>query len=230
MSDLLPELADILDGPTVAAIARVFDPKYARPDQSYSEQIASILAASIATRATPPVEPPSHAERVSDEDWQRALDCAMSCLKPPFHISRSSMNNAMQHAFGMLSLVASPSPQPHAEREPVAKQIKAVRSLVMQASLGSCTCNTKSPELVWHDQTCRYVTLMTTLDALDLLEELAATASPTDEVQALRAALTSARHHIDAVLRSGESHKLALAVQGRALLKTIDSALQGEPR
>lgn len=43
---------------------------------------------------------------VSDEDWQRALDCAMSCMRPPFHISRSTMDNAMQHAFGMLSLRA----------------------------------------------------------------------------------------------------------------------------
>lgn len=39
-----------LDSPTVAAIARVFDPRYQRVDQSYSEQIASILEASFATR------------------------------------------------------------------------------------------------------------------------------------------------------------------------------------
>jgi hypothetical protein len=45
---------------------------------------------------------------VSDEDWQCALDCAMECLHPEFtpahDISRAEMDNAMQHAFGILSL------------------------------------------------------------------------------------------------------------------------------
>jgi hypothetical protein len=52
---------------------------------------------------------------VTDEEWQRALDCAMSCLKPPLYVSRSAMDNAMQHAFGMLSLaVTRPQPRgPH---------------------------------------------------------------------------------------------------------------------
>ena len=50
--------------------------------------------------------------RVSDDDWQRAVDCAMSCLKPPFHINRSEFDNAMQHAFGLLSLRRIPGVAP----------------------------------------------------------------------------------------------------------------------
>lgn len=47
---------------------------------------------------------------VSDEDWQAALDCAYSCVDPKF-ISRSALDNAMQHAFGLLALrrLASPA-------------------------------------------------------------------------------------------------------------------------
>jgi hypothetical protein len=45
------ELFNLMDSPTVAAIARVFDPQYQRPGQSYSEQIVSILEASLALRS-----------------------------------------------------------------------------------------------------------------------------------------------------------------------------------
>ena len=55
--------------------------------------------------------------------------------------------------------------------EAAQKQLEAVRSLVLRASIGSCSCNTKSPEIIWHDPTCRYVTLMTTLDAIDVLAD-----------------------------------------------------------
>lgn len=57
------------------------------------------------------------------------------------------------------------------ENEAAQKQLEAVRSLVLRASIGSCSCNTKSPEIIWHDPTCRYVTLMTTLDAIDVLAD-----------------------------------------------------------
>lgn len=40
---------------------------------------------------------------VSDEDWQRALDCAHSCF-PLGKVTREELDNALQHAFGMLSL------------------------------------------------------------------------------------------------------------------------------
>lgn len=79
------------------------------------------------TRAslTPATKPVAWQE-VSDEDWQRALDCAMSCLRKPFHISRSSMDNAMQHAFGILSLRASPAVPAQVGRE-------AFQALIVEA-------------------------------------------------------------------------------------------------
>lgn len=46
---------------------------------------------------------------VSDESWQRALDSAMATLQKPFYISRSVLDNAMQHAFGILSVGPSPA-------------------------------------------------------------------------------------------------------------------------
>lgn len=52
---------------------------------------------------------------VSDEDWARALECAMSCLHG-IPITAAELDNAMQHAFGMLSLSkASAVTNSHAE-------------------------------------------------------------------------------------------------------------------
>lgn len=47
---------------------------------------------------------------VSDEDWESALRCAMSCLRD-VDIKKPQLDNAMQHAFGLLSLRKSSSPQ-----------------------------------------------------------------------------------------------------------------------
>ena len=45
--------------------------------------------------------------------------------------------------------------------------LDATRKLLITASLGSCTCNTKSPELMWHALNCRYVTLMMALENVE---------------------------------------------------------------
>lgn len=49
------------------------------------------------------VAPSLHETGVSDEDWNRALGCAYSCLEAPY-ISLADFDNAMQHAFGILDL------------------------------------------------------------------------------------------------------------------------------
>jgi hypothetical protein len=67
---------------------------------------------------------------VSDEDWARALECAMSCLHG-IPITAAELDNAMQHAFGMLSLrKTSAITNSHAELmkalEEISKQMTSV--------------------------------------------------------------------------------------------------------
>lgn len=53
--------------------------------------------------------------------------------------------------------------------------LEAAKRLLIGAAVGSCTCNTKSPELVWHDPSCRYVILMMALENVEIA------AAPADE-------------------------------------------------
>ena len=46
--------------------------------------------------------------------------------------------------------------------------LEAAQKLLIGAAIGSCTCNTKSPELIWHVPNCRYVTIMTALENVEL--------------------------------------------------------------
>lgn len=45
--------------------------------------------------------------------------------------------------------------------------LEAAKRLLIGAIAGSCTCNTKSPELVWHMPHCRYVTLTYALENVE---------------------------------------------------------------
>lgn len=45
--------------------------------------------------------------------------------------------------------------------------IEQARTAIIAASLGSCDCDTKSPEVVFHAGYCRYTKLMFALDCLD---------------------------------------------------------------
>lgn len=45
--------------------------------------------------------------------------------------------------------------------------LEHVKRCVLAASIGSCDCNTKSPEVFWHLPHCRYVKLMQALDWID---------------------------------------------------------------
>lgn len=126
-----------------------------------------------------------HAHRFADERSAFEFIRLSTC-------SWAKQLRAIEHMF--INKVA-PSPASEAGREPVAwrEQVDAIQHLVMRASLGSCDCNTKSPDIIWHSSTCRYATLMTTLDAIDVLKDLA-----------------SPPHHANQVIqergRKGENH------------------------
>lgn len=46
--------------------------------------------------------------------------------------------------------------------------LEAARKLLVAAAVGSCTCNTKSPELLWHAPNCRYVQIMMALENVEI--------------------------------------------------------------
>lgn len=54
--------------------------------------------------------------------------------------------------------------------------LEAAQKLLISAAIGSCTCNTKSPELIWHAPNCRYVIIMTALENVEV-----AASSPKEE-------------------------------------------------
>lgn len=49
--------------------------------------------------------------------------------------------------------------------------LEAAQKLLIAAGIGSCTCNTKSPELFWHASDCRYVTIMMALENVEIALE-----------------------------------------------------------
>lgn len=57
-------------------------------------------------------------------------------------------------------------PDPYCELEPTS--LGAAKKLLVSAAVGSCTCNTKSPELLWHAPNCRYVLIMTALENVEI--------------------------------------------------------------
>lgn len=46
--------------------------------------------------------------------------------------------------------------------------LEAAQKLLVSAAIGSCTCHTKSPELIWHAPNCRYVALMMALENVEI--------------------------------------------------------------
>ena len=46
--------------------------------------------------------------------------------------------------------------------------LEAAKKLLIGAAIGSCTCNTKSPELIWHEPNCRYTALMMALENVEI--------------------------------------------------------------
>lgn len=46
--------------------------------------------------------------------------------------------------------------------------MKAAQKLLIEAAIGSCTCNTKSPELLWHAPDCRYAKIMMALENVEI--------------------------------------------------------------
>jgi hypothetical protein len=50
----------------------------------------------------------------------------------------------------------------------VPDNLEAAKKLLISASIGSCTCETKSPELIWHALNCRYATIMMALENVEM--------------------------------------------------------------
>lgn len=46
--------------------------------------------------------------------------------------------------------------------------LDAAQKLLIGAAMGSCTCNTKSPELIWHAPDCRYVAITAALENVEI--------------------------------------------------------------
>lgn len=105
-------------------------------DEVQQQRTAMMLARSGAGAAEPV------ASMVSDEAWQRALDCAYSCLDKKF-ISKGALNNAMQHAFGMLSLRKA-TPTVRGDREMLRKLVDVVWN--------EATESTAVPSTKWADR------------------------------------------------------------------------------
>lgn len=57
-------------------------------------------------------------------------------------------------------------PDPYCETEPT--PLGAAKKLLIGASVGSCTCNAKTPELMWHEPNCRFVMIMTALENVEI--------------------------------------------------------------
>lgn len=160
------------------------------------------------TRATPPVEPPSHAER---EGLADALETQLHSQSPLFLTS-----NTVREIIGFLR----DTPQPHAEREPVAWRW---RNVAWETDYWAFT--SQEPTHLRGDDT--------------IIEPLYA--SPTDEVQALRAALTIADElvslHRDYQTMSYPEFREKYKDDGPKLMSEVRrryvearSVLQGEPR
>ncbi len=69
------------------------------------------------------------------------------------------------------------------DRQPVADRLEATQKLLIQASIGSCTCGVKSPDLVFHSADCRFVLLQ---NALENIEQTISADPPPLTVDCLR--------------------------------------------
>lgn len=64
---------------------------------------------------------------------------------------------------------------------PLPSPLEAAKKLLISAAVGSCTCNTKSPELIWHAPDCRYATIMTALENVEIAQR-----EPSEPLRCLR--------------------------------------------
>jgi hypothetical protein len=70
------------------------------------------------------------------------------------------------------------NPDPYGELPgAVPSPLEAAKKLLIFAAVGSCTCNTKTPELMWHAPDCRFATLMMALENVEIALEAASPVS-----------------------------------------------------
>jgi hypothetical protein len=53
--------------------------------------------------------------------------------------------------------------------QPMREALEGTQKLLISAAIGSCTCMTKSPELLFHTPDCRYLKIMTALENVESL-------------------------------------------------------------
>ena len=64
---------------------------------------------------------------------------------------------------------------------PLPSPFTAAEKLLVSAAVGSCTCNTKSPELIWHAPDCRYALIMMALENVEIAQR-----GPSEPLSCLR--------------------------------------------
>lgn len=64
---------------------------------------------------------------------------------------------------------------------PLPSPLEAAKKLLISATVGSCTCNTKSPELIWHAPDCRYALIMMALENVEIAQR-----DPSEPLRCLR--------------------------------------------
>ena len=95
--------------------------------------------------------------------------------------------------------------------------IDQARMSIIAASIGSCSCNTKSPNVAFHEGHCRYVKLMFALDCLDGL-------APSSQEQLVEAgAAIVIRNELDRV-RADRDYQQALAERWKAQFDSAAAA------
>lgn len=59
----------------------------------------------------------------------------------------------------------------------ISEPLEAAKKLLIGAAIGSCTCNTKSPDLMWHAPDCRYAKIMMALENVEIASRSTAPAT-----------------------------------------------------
>ena len=106
-------------------------------------------------------------------------------------------------------------------------RLEAIKKLARTASIGSCSCQTKSPDIQWHRADCRYVLLQYILAQA----EEAADDNPATALEAAQAELAEARAEVARLSGGWVLDRAVKAEADRNRLSTLlDEAVAGLTR